>query len=189
MERSLWTGFDTMAASRKFIEPVLLALSELEAFFVRQNDSLRFRRFYFRYCGVRFSIPLWVGRKFRLHGGHNVSLGDRCALGDFVQIIAWETVRIGCDFIGSSGLHINTGGHDPQTMEPQCRPITIGDRVWCGVDVTVLPGVTIGDDVVIGAGSVVCEDIPSHSIAVGVPARVIKALQRNPEEKFWTWAC
>lgn len=176
-----------MAASRKFIEQVLLALSELEAFFVEPNDLLRFRRFYLRHCGVCFSASLWVGRKFRLHLGHNVSLGNRCALGDFVQIIAWEPVSIGSDFMGSSGLHINTGGHDPQTMQPQCGPVTVGDRVWCGVDVTILAGVTIGNDVVIGAGSVVCKDIPSNSIAVGVPARVINTLQRKPENKFWTW--
>jgi acetyltransferase-like isoleucine patch superfamily enzyme len=177
-----------MAISLKFFEPVLLALSELEAFFVKPNDSLWFRRLYFRHCGVRFATPLWVGRKFRLLWGHKVSLGKRCAFGDFVQIIAWEPVSIGRDFTGSSGLHLNTGGHDAQTMKPHCGAITIGDRVWCGVNVTILSGVTIGDDVVIGAGSVVCQDVPSCSIAVGVPARVIKSLQRNQKEKFWTWA-
>ncbi|MCI5143270.1 MAG: hypothetical protein D3909_16400 [Candidatus Electrothrix sp. ATG1] len=90
--------------------------------------------------------------------------------------------------MGSTGLHLDTGGHDPQTMKPQCGAISIGERVWCGVNVTILAGVTVGDDVVIGAGSVVCQNIPSGSIAVGVPARVIKNLQRNPKNEFWTWA-
>ena len=52
---------------------------------------------------------------------------------------------------------------------------TIGDRVWLGAKVTVLKGVTIGNDAVIGAGSVVTKDIPPHGIAVGVPAQVIKS--------------
>lgn len=56
------------------------------------------------------------------------------------------------------------------------RPIRVGSNVFFGYGCIVLPGVTIGDNVVIGAGSVVSKDIPSNSIAVGVPARVIKPL-------------
>ena len=56
------------------------------------------------------------------------------------------------------------------------KPITVGSDVWIGGHVTVCPGVTIGDNVVIGAGSVVVHDIPSDSVAVGNPARVVKSL-------------
>jgi serine acetyltransferase len=58
------------------------------------------------------------------------------------------------------------------------KPTHIGDRVWIGANVTVLKGVTIGEDAVIGAGSVVTKDIPAGVIAVGVPARVIR--QKDP---------
>lgn len=51
--------------------------------------------------------------------------------------------------------------------------------MWFGAGVTVLPGVTIGDNVVIGAGSIVTKDIPSHVIAVGNPARVIRSLENS----------
>lgn len=54
------------------------------------------------------------------------------------------------------------------------KPIVIGNNVYLGNDVIVLPGVTIGSNVVIGAGAVVSRDIPDNSVAVGVPARVIK---------------
>lgn len=178
---------DKMTIVRKILEPFLLALSELEAYFIKPNDSLRFRRLYLRYCGVNFGMPLWIGRKFRLLDGHNVSLGNRCALSDFVMIMAYQPLSIGNDFTGAAGLHIDTGGHDPQTMEPLGGSIVIGDRVWCGIDVRILGGVTIGNDVVIGAGSVVCKDVPSNCVVAGVPARVIRTLQRDPE-KFWTWA-
>lgn len=54
------------------------------------------------------------------------------------------------------------------------KPITIGDNVYIGNNVIILPGVTIGSNVIIGAGAVVSRSIPDNSLAVGVPARVIK---------------
>ena len=63
-------------------------------------------------------------------------------------------------------------------------PITIGSDVWFGGNVIVCPGVTIGDDVVIGAGSVVTKDIPSHSVAVGNPCRVIREIGEKDRE-YW----
>ena len=54
------------------------------------------------------------------------------------------------------------------------KPITVGDNVYIGNNVILLPGVTVGNNVVIGAGAVVAKDIPDNSVAVGVPARVIK---------------
>jgi maltose O-acetyltransferase len=56
------------------------------------------------------------------------------------------------------------------------RPVTIGHDCWFGANVTVCPGVTIGDNCVIGAGSVVTRDIPSDSFAAGVPAKVIRTI-------------
>jgi acetyltransferase-like isoleucine patch superfamily enzyme len=54
------------------------------------------------------------------------------------------------------------------------KPTKIGDRVWIGANVTILKGVTIGNDAVVGAGSVVTKDVPERAIAVGNPAKVIK---------------
>jgi acetyltransferase-like isoleucine patch superfamily enzyme len=80
-------------------------------------------------------------------------------------------------------LTLNSGGHDPLTLENTAGPIRIGDRVWCGLNVTILQGVTIGDDVVIGAGSLVIKDIPSNTIVAGVPAREIRSLDRTAEAR------
>lgn len=60
-------------------------------------------------------------------------------------------------------------------------PITIGDDCWIGGNTTVMPGVTIGKGCTIGAGSVVTKDIPEFSVAVGVPAKVIKKLEVVPD--------
>ncbi len=84
-------------------------------------------------------------------------------------------------------VHITQGvkfiGHDGGTLlfrhlVPDLeitKPITVGDYVYIGNNVMIMPGVTIGNKVIIGAGSIVSRDIPDNSVAVGVPARVIKS--------------
>ena len=61
-------------------------------------------------------------------------------------------------------------------------PTTVGNNVYFGVDVIVMPGVTIGDNVVIGAGAIVTKDIPSNCVAVGIPAKPVKALDEYYEK-------
>lgn len=65
------------------------------------------------------------------------------------------------------------------------KNITIGDNVWIGGGVQVMPGVTIGSYVVIGGGSVVVKDIPSNSVAVGNPCKVIRAITEEDKKKCW----
>lgn len=59
--------------------------------------------------------------------------------------------------------------------------IHIGDDVWIGGNVTILPGVNIGNNVVIGAGAVVTKDIPDNSLAIGVPAKVVREIENDIE--------
>ena len=66
-------------------------------------------------------------------------------------------------------------------------PITVGDNVWIGANVSVLPGVTIGSDTIIGAGSVVNRDIPSGVIAAGNPCKVIRKITEADKQKYPVW--
>ncbi|MGY1607517.1 MULTISPECIES: DapH/DapD/GlmU-related protein [unclassified Geodermatophilus] len=71
---------------------------------------------------------------------------------------------------------------DTRTMREKweaAAPITIGDDVWLGGGAIVLPGVTIGENTVVGAGSVVTRDLPADVVAVGNPARVVRTLERG----------
>lgn len=176
-----------MALTHKMIREFIWLLSEAEALISEPNDVLLFRRLYLHCRKVKHGKCLWVGRNLRLLNFGNLVLGERCALGDFVRIANHAPIVIGDDFLGATGLHLDSGTHDPISLEPKQLPIHIGNRVWCGINVTILAGVTIGDDVVLGAGSVVCKSIPSNSIAVGVPARVIKPLDRDLNSPLWTW--
>ena len=77
-----------------------------------------------------------------------------------------------------------TAGHPLEAVERNlgleyAKPIRVGNNVWFGANVTVVPGVTIGDNCVIGAGSVVVKDIPDNSLAVGNPCRVIRTIKNT----------
>jgi maltose O-acetyltransferase len=173
----------------KIMRELLLSFSELEARISEPTDRLYFRRLYLRFQRVRHGRDIWIGRGLRLNYPGNLILGERCAIGAYSIIANHGPITIGDDFISAPRLVLDSGTHDPLTMRPGPKPIKIGNRVWCGLNVTVLAGVTIGDDVVLGAGSVVCRDIPSGSIAAGVPAKIIKQLRRDPEQPFWRlWA-
>jgi len=147
------------------------------------------RRLYLRAMGIAHGRHVFIGPHFHVRCPANLTLGERCGIGSYARIWNYAPVKLGDDFLSAAGLTINSGGHDVSTMVPFSKPVSIGDRVWCGVNVTILAGVTIGDDVVIGAGSVVTEDLPSNVVAVGVPARVVRTIERDPE-KYWRprWA-
>lgn len=98
----------------------------------------------------------------------NVGMNIDCYLDDKATI----TIGFGTGF--GAFCKLITATHDKETMEEIEKPIVIGKFCWIGANVTILPGVKIGDFSIIGAGSVVVKDIPEYSIAVGNPARVIK---------------
>ncbi len=113
--------------------------------------------------------------------GATLEIGERSLVNFGCSIVAIERVTIGPRaLIGPHCMIMDTGFHDVDPERrldpPTARPITIGENVWLGARVIVMPGVTIGDDSVVGIGSVVTNDIPPRSVAVGVPAKVVKTL-------------
>ncbi|MEY4161990.1 MAG: hypothetical protein RI939_719 [Actinomycetota bacterium] len=112
-----------------------------------------------------------------------VVIGDRCLIGRGSGIVGHFSVEIGHDVWTGHHVYITDQNHgyaDPDVpislqTQPE-RPVRIGDGSWIGHGAVILPGVTIGRHVVVGANSVVTSDIPDHCVAVGAPARVIKRL-------------
>ena len=87
---------------------------------------------------------------------------------------------------------ITTAGHaiDPEQRDKGMEialPITIGSHVWIGANVSILPGVAIGDNVVIGAGSVVTKDLPANVIAAGNPCSVLRSITEEDKYKYPVW--
>ena len=131
--------------------------------------------------GEEISIQpmFWCDYGFNIRMGSHVEINHNCVILDCAPVTFGDHVFIGpnCGFY--------TAGHplDAQTRNAGlefARPIAVGDNVWFGGNVTVLPGVNIGSGSVIGAGSVVSRDIPPNVIAVGSPCRVVRTIL--PEE-------
>jgi maltose O-acetyltransferase len=162
--------------------------AELEALFGGPGRPLRWRRRELTDLRATFGRSLSIRRHFDVARRGGLVLGERAAFGDYTQLANYARIEIGDDFLSAGNLIINTGSHDPRTLTPSAAPVKIGHRVWCGIGVTILAGVTIGDDVVIGAGAVVTADIPSNSVAAGVPAKVLRPLDRSGVERLWSWS-
>lgn len=115
--------------------------------------------------------------RLTVYPGARVSLGAR-TLVNGAMIVAKQEVRVGADARLAFGVRIlDADLHDfDQDTPERVEPVRIGDRVWLGANVLVLRGVTIGDDVIVAAGSVVIRDLPSRVLAVGTPAAAIREI-------------
>lgn len=148
--------------------------------FIRGKSSLDFGPGLTTGHGCRFDLP-GIGEKTLL-------IGKNCELGDMVHIVAHERVQIGDDCLFASKIFISDTEHGnysgsglqsgletpPRARKLITKPVKIGNRVWLGENVCILSGVKLGDGCIIGANSVVTRDIPPGTIAVGIPAKVIK---------------
>ena len=122
-----------------------------------------------------FGENIHIGKNF--YANHNLSIldGGRVTIGDYVFI--------------APNVVITTAGHaiDPDQRDKGLEiawPINICSHVWIGANVAILPGVTVGNNVVIGANSVVTKDIPSNSVAVGNPCRVLRAITAEDKNRY-----
>lgn len=118
---------------------------------------------------------------FAVDYGSNVVLGARTFVNYHLTLADVATITIGNDCQIGPNVQLLTPIHPTEPGARRDRleraePITIGDNVWLGGGVTVLPGVTIGDNSVIGAAAVVTRDVPANVVAVGNPARVLREL-------------
>ena len=123
-------------------------------------------------------------------GGHHVHLGKNVYANFNLTLVDDTHIYIGdCTMIGPN-VTIATASHPvlPELREKGYQynvPVHIGRNCWLGAGVVVLPGVTIGDNTVIGAGSVVTRDIPANVVAVGSPCRVLREIGQKDREMYF----
>lgn len=114
-----------------------------------------------------------------------IILGNNCSIGDYNHITAINKITIGNGVLTGRFVYIGDSAHGGLSLEESIIPpvkrkllskgeIIIGQNVWIGDKVTILGGVTIGDNAIIGAGSVVNCNVPSNSMVAGVPAKLVK---------------
>ncbi len=124
----------------------------------------------------------WGGK--HVHLGNNVYFNFNATLVDDTHIYIGDYTMLGPNVV------IATAGHPilPELREKALQynlPVHIGKNCWLGAGVIVLPGVTIGDNTVIGAGSVVTKDIPSNVVAVGNPCKVLREISEHDKEYYY----
>lgn len=174
-----------MFSAKKIYELILQRIISIESAISVPGTSSNLRLICLRAMGVQVTSPIWIAHNLWILNPQQLTLGRGVCIGEDSQIVCHAPVAIGNDFICSSGLYINSGSHNINTLMPEISPINIGNRVWCGMRVTICAGVSIGDDVVIGAGSVVTKNIPSGYLAYGVPAKPVRKLERTEKDELW----
>lgn len=123
-------------------------------------------------------------------GGHHVHFGKNVYANFNLTLVDDTHIYVGdCTMFGPC-VTIATAGHPicPELREKGLQynmPVHIGKNCWIGANAVILPGITIGDNVVIGAGSVVTKDIPSNVVAVGNPCRVLREVSEHDREYYY----
>ena len=116
-----------------------------------------------------------------------IIIGNHCSIGEYCHITAINRITIGDGLLTGRFVYIGDNAHGGLSLEeakipPHKRKLTskgeikIGRNVWIGDKVSIFGGVTIGDNVIIGAGSIVTHDLPDNCLAVGAPAKILKQL-------------
>ncbi|RMI37235.1 maltose acetyltransferase domain-containing protein [Streptomyces triticirhizae] len=131
----------------------------------------------------------WIEPPLKLAYGSNVHIGEKFYANFNLVIVDDIDVHIGDRVMIAPNVTITPTGHpvDPELRAPGTQfslPVRIGNDVWIGANVVVLPGVTIGDGSVIGAGSVVTKDVPERVVAVGNPCRVLRPITERDKTYY-----
>lgn len=130
---------------------------------------------------ARFGEGTVLKPTLRCDYGFNIAIGDRTFVNFDCVLLDCNRITIGDEVQIAPGVHIYTATHpiDAKTRRSGVEyalPVSIGDGVWLGGGAIICPGVTIGENTVVGAGSVVTRDLPANVVAAGSPCRVIRQL-------------
>lgn len=130
----------------------------------------------------------WIEPPFYCCYGYNISIGEGSYLNFNCNFVDDGKITIGKSMMFGPAVTIATLGHP---IDSELRgymytdPVNIGDNCWIGTGVTICPGVSIGENTVIGAGSVVINDIPVNCVAVGNPCKVIREIGECDKKYYY----
>lgn len=142
------------------------------------------RLFWLRLFGAKLYGKPFVHQRARIQIPWNLTMHDRACLGDRANAYSLGPIELGPACTIAQETYLSTGTHDfKDTMFLMTAKITVGARAFLGARCFVLPGVTIGEDAVVGACSVVTKDVPAGMICAGNPCRVIKSRHEGSENK------
>lgn len=159
-------GLD-IGTNTRFICPEYISIGD----FCRLGNNCRIEAIG-EYCGTCFSPELKLG--------NNVSIEDNCHIGCVNSVIIEDGTMIASGVFITDHFHGNITSNDlslrPELRELSCKPVHIGKNVWIGEHVCIMPGVNLGNNVIVGANAVVTHSFEDNVVIAGCPARVIKKL-------------
>lgn len=128
---------------------------------------------------ARFGEGAVLKPTLRCDYGFNISIGERTSINFDCVLLDCNRIVIGAEVQFAPGVHVYTATHPLDARQRRsgveyALPVVIGDGAWLGGGAIVCPGVTIGENSVVGAGSVVVRDLPANVLAVGNPCRVVR---------------
>lgn len=132
---------------------------------------------------------VWIVPPMKFTIGKHISIGEGCYFNQGITFIDDWKIEIGDHCLFGPNVTLCTTGHP---VSPKHRmdgmysfPIKIGNNCWIGANVVILPNVTIGDNSVIGAGSIVTKDIPANVVAFGAPCHVFREINEKDDEYYF----
>jgi len=161
------------------------------SFYLANNLFAKIPIYSLRHLFLKKICKIKIGKDSSIHmncfiTGKNLEIGNNTVINRQSYLDGRAGIKIGNNVNVSHQVLIQSLTHDPQSPKFGCliKPVIIKDNVWIGTRAIILPGVTIEEGAVIGAGSIVTKNIPPYTIAVGNPARVIK--NRNRDIRYKT---
>ncbi len=184
LEGLVYNDFDQDLFNRR-----VKAKKLFKAYNKTEDDQIELRNEIMNELFNKVGHNVWIEPDFRCEYGKNISFGDDIYINFGCIILDCAKISIGSNtLIGPNvGLYAANHSIDPQERKNGgCygKPITIGNNVWLGGDVKILGGVTIGDNSIIGTGSIVTKDIPSNVIAIGNPCKVLRKITKEDKTNY-----
>jgi acetyltransferase-like isoleucine patch superfamily enzyme len=158
-------------------------------FYLANHFFMNYTPYFLRHFFLRKFCGIVIGDETSIHcgcfiTGSNIEIGNNTVVNRYTYLDGRAGLRIGNNVNISHYTLIQTLTHDPQNPDFVCllKPVVISDHVWIGARAIILPGVSVGEGAVIGAGSVVTKNVDPYTIVAGNPARFIKA--RSSDIKY-----
>lgn len=167
----------------------VLAKKTFRKYNITEDDEIELRQNILKDLFKSVGKNVWIEPDFRCQFGKNITIENDVYMNFGCIILDCAEVTIGEHSLFGPNIGIYTINHAIDSEERihggcYAKPVHIGKRVWLGGDVKILPGVSIGDDTIIGAGSIVTKDIPSGVIAVGNPCKVIRKITQSDKTDY-----
>lgn len=195
--QAVWESLDSMSifdklhsgeiydpADKEIMEIQLKCLDRLYEFNQTRPTELEKRQTLLKEMFASIGDNCYIEPPFHSNfGGKHIHFGNNVYCNFNVTMVDDTYIYVGDNTLFAPNVVLATAAHpiDPKLREKGLqynKPIRIGKNCWLGTGVIVLPGITIGDNVVIGAGSVVTKDLPSNVVAVGNPCKIIREIKK-----------